>query len=162
MNVLVVEDSAVARHMLRAVLMQRGHAVTALRDAETAWELVQHTSFPLILLDWILPGMDGVELCRRIRRLPHGDQSVILVISEREQPEDLDAVLDAGASDYFPKSADNRLLSMRLTVAERQAADIARRIAAEAAKRESERRFAHAFNDAAIGISLSSPEGRHL
>ena len=77
-------------------------------------------SYPLVILDWLLPGMDGLQLCRQMRGLPHGDRSVILMITARNEPADLQEVLDAGADDYLAKPVSVELLNVRLTVAEQQ------------------------------------------
>ncbi len=80
-----------------------GHEVTACETAISALEAYQQTFYPLIVTDLGLPGMDGLELCHRIRSLPQGEQSMILVVTARDTPEDLQAVLDAGADDYLIK-----------------------------------------------------------
>ena len=118
---------------LRHALERRGHAVTAVGDAEAAWACCQRAAFPLIVLDWVLPGADGLELCRRIRALPWGEGCVILLTTVREGPDDLERALSAGVSDYLPKSAGAGALTVRLAVAERQVADLARRRTAEEA-----------------------------
>ena len=99
MKTLLVDDTKDIRRLIEHVLRRRGHEVTACEDAEAAWEACQGQTFPLIVLDWLLPGMDGLQLCRQIRSLPDGDRSVILVVTARDQPADLDAALSAGASD---------------------------------------------------------------
>jgi len=132
MKVLLVEDDEDARKILKQSLKVRGHEVTDFGDAEAAWEACQGETYPLIVLDWILPGMDGVELCRRIRALPLGHQSVILIITSRNHPEDLTAVLDAGANDYFVKPIQTKLLAVRFAIAERHVADLIRRAQVEA------------------------------
>ncbi|MBI4493341.1 MAG: response regulator [Chloroflexi bacterium] len=132
MRALVVEDDRLARALVVEVLRRRGHDVWAFADAETAWEACQQEAFPLVILDWVLPGMDGLELCQRIRTLPHGDSSLVLVLTARERPEDLTAVLNAGADDYVPKSVAGGLLAIRLAIAERRVEQIAARKRAEA------------------------------
>src|SRR6266542_5086156 len=132
MKVLLVEDDEEARTILKQLLKARGHEVAAFGDAETAWEACQGEPYPLMVLDWVLPGMDGVELCRRIRTLPHGDQSVIVIITSRNRPEDVAEVLTAGADDYFTKPIQPRLLAVRLAIAEKHVADLTRRRQAEA------------------------------
>ncbi len=119
MNVLVVDDDPTTRYILEQILVQRGHTVLAHDRAETAWEACRENLPPIVILDWLLPGMDGLELCRRIRELPRGDRSVILIITVRNQPGDLKQVLDAGADDYLAKPFDHGLLAVRLEVAER-------------------------------------------
>src|SRR3978361_984053 len=99
MKALVVEDSPTTRTMLVQVLSRRGYTVQAHADADAAWLACQAETFPLAVLDWLLPGRDGLELCRRIRQLPGGDRSIILVLTARDQPGDLAAVLAAGADD---------------------------------------------------------------
>ncbi|HVN87826.1 MAG TPA: sigma 54-interacting transcriptional regulator [Candidatus Binatia bacterium] len=119
MKILVVEDDATTRTLLQHVLTARGHQVSAYSDAESAWEVYQREAFPLAIIDWLLPKMDGLQLCRCMRAHPHGDRSVIMVFTARDQPEDLEAVLDAGADDYLMKPVDIRRLNVRLTIAER-------------------------------------------
>jgi DNA-binding response OmpR family regulator len=120
MRVLLVEDDADARALIEIVLVERGHDVAAFADAEAAWALCQHESFPLMLLDWVLPGMTGLELCQRVRGLSDGDTSVVVLITARHQTGDLAEVLAAGANDYLTKPFALEALEVRLAIAERQ------------------------------------------
>jgi diguanylate cyclase (GGDEF)-like protein len=133
MRVLLVDDAVVIRAVVNQLLAKRGHEVVALGDGESAWEVCQREAFPLVILDWVLPGMDGLELCRRIRGLPWGEAAVILIITSREKPKDLISVLGAGANDYLPKPFTPAALEVRLTVAENQVASILERRRAEEA-----------------------------
>lgn len=132
LQVLLVEDDATTRRVVEGILLSRGYEVTAVADAESAWPLCAARPFPLVVLDWVLPGLDGVSLCSRLRRLPHGDRSIVVVLTGRDRPEDLQAVLDAGADDYIAKPVDPRRLNIRLAIAERQWQNLASRKAAEA------------------------------
>ncbi len=127
MRVLIVEDNPTDRLLIEDIVLARGHQVDSFAEAESAWSLAQEEPFPLILLDLWLPGMDGLELCRRLRSLPESDQSVILVITGVDRREILEEVLEAGANDYLTKPVAGPLLHVRLGVAERLARDIARR-----------------------------------
>src|SRR2546428_11623552 len=99
LRILLVEDDADLRALIAEVLAERGHRVVALGDGAAAWEALQADPFPLIVLDLGLPGLDGIELCRRLRSLPDGDASVVVVLTARTTPGDLRTVLDAGADD---------------------------------------------------------------
>src|SRR5512135_125516 len=114
MKTLLVEDDTTTRYLVESLLRDRGYEVTAVADAESAWPLCEQTSYPLIVLDWVLPGMDGLTLCRKVRALPHGDRGLIVVLTGRDQPEDLQAVLDAGADDYLTKPVELARLNVRL------------------------------------------------
>ncbi|HSQ02581.1 MAG TPA: sigma 54-interacting transcriptional regulator, partial [Burkholderiales bacterium] len=129
---LLVEDDLTTRSLLKGLLEARGYEVSACADGESAWELYTRTAYPLVLLDLMLPGIDGLQLCRRMRGLPHGDRSIIVVLTGRNQPQDLQAVLDAGADDYLTKPVDAQRLAVRLTIAERQVDHLALRKDAEA------------------------------
>jgi DNA-binding NtrC family response regulator len=137
MKVLIVEDDLSIQQLLEQFLEARGHEVTTCEDAETGWEAYQKDVYPLLILDWILPGMDGLELCREIRTHPQGDYSVIVVATVRDEPDALETVLDAGADDYLAKPLDINLLNVRLTIAEQQAVHRLRRKAADDALKES-------------------------
>jgi DNA-binding response OmpR family regulator len=136
MRALVVEDDVAIRQLLSEVLKDRGHDVAAVGDGEEGWRLIQKQHFHLMLLDWMLPGMDGLELCRRVRARRDGDASVILTITARSAAENLVQVLDAGADDYLAKPFNVAMLDVRLTVAERHVAAIRARRRAEAALRD--------------------------
>lgn len=119
MKTLIVDDDNIMRRLLRRTAMALGHEVTGCVDAEMAIEAMKKDRFSLIILDWMLPGMDGVELCRHIRRMPGGDTCFILMVTAKDKFEDLLEVLDAGADDYIAKPVDVRSLKTRITVAER-------------------------------------------
>ncbi|HWP46326.1 MAG TPA: EAL domain-containing protein [Candidatus Limnocylindrales bacterium] len=153
MKVLLVEDDPLTRRLLETVIRSCGYEVTACADAETAWEIYQQEAHPLIVLDWVLPGMDGLQLCRRMRLLPQGNWSVILIITVRDQVEDLREVLEAGADDYLSKPVDVRLLKVRLAIAERRIRDLLERKRAEEAMRLRDRAIAAASS----GIAITDP-----
>ena len=123
MKTLVVEDDALVRALMAAVLQARGHDVTACAQGPEALAACKDGVPPLVLLDWMLPGMDGLELCRRLRLLPAGDSAVVLLVTARNQPGDLRHVLESGADDYVAKPLDIELLGVRVEIAERRAAD---------------------------------------
>ncbi|HEY3082258.1 MAG TPA: response regulator transcription factor [Chloroflexota bacterium] len=131
-RVLLVEDDPALRAAMAEMLEGRGHRVVALGDGAAAWRALQAEAFPLLVTDLGLPGLDGLELCRRLRGLRHGDASVVLVVTARTAPGDLRAVLDAGADDYLAKPFSVDLFEVRLAVMERRVAEVARRRQAEA------------------------------
>ncbi len=101
MNVLVVEDDlSVARFMAQAAT-EAGYTVQNETDGLVALQLAQNTHFDLILLDVMLPGLDGFEVCRRLRAAKN--DSLILIITARDTTEDKVQGLDAGADDYIAK-----------------------------------------------------------
>src|SRR5581483_8385594 len=97
MRILLVEDHPESRRILQRLIERRGHEVVAVSGAEEAeLELAKH-SFPFLILDWMLPGKSGVELCRELRALPNGDDFFILLVTARDDPQDLEQALEAGA-----------------------------------------------------------------
>lgn len=121
MRALVVEDDVVARRLLEHALSERGHEVVAVADAESALDLHRVEPFALMIVDWHLPGMDGLELCRRVRGAPGGNDVAIVVATGSDRAEDLLDALNAGASDYLAKPLGPSALRTRLIVAERMA-----------------------------------------
>ncbi len=158
LRALVVEDDPAIRDVLADVLVERGHEVVACPDGEAAWAACQREAFGLILLDLGLPGMDGLELCRRFRTLPHGHQSVAVVLTARFGANHLEAALAAGADDYLAKPFDLRYLERRLAIAERQAAALQARASAEEAIRTNEARFRSLIHNAADVILILAPD----
>jgi two-component system, OmpR family, response regulator len=104
MKILVVEDNAkMARGLVRA-LTEAGYAVDHVSDGATAAAQVQQLPYDLIVLDWMLPEMDGLAVCRRIRG--RGATVPILMLTARSEVPERVAGLDAGADDYLPKPFD--------------------------------------------------------
>lgn len=137
MKILLVEDHADSRRNLQRLIERRGHEVVAVGSAEEAEPVLATQTFPFLILDWMLPGKSGVELCRQLRAQANGDEMFILLVTARADTEDLQQALDAGANDYLTKPLDLGLLNVRLSVAERQIRDLSERNQARAALQES-------------------------
>lgn len=131
--------------LLSKVTERSGHTVVkAAADGEEAWEACQVRLPPMMILDWEMPRLDGLELCRRIRASEKGDEPFILVVTARDRTEDLTAVLDAGADDYMSKPVTPDNLQARLRIAER-------RIEVSTARRRAEAELRKARYLAGIG-----------
>ncbi|MEP7001754.1 MAG: response regulator [bacterium] len=136
MRVLFADDDPIARSLLAAVLADLDHDVTVADNGALAWDAFQAAPSPLVVLDISMPGIDGLEVCRRIRSHPAGRETFVLILTARDRRDDLASVLEAGADDYVTKPSSPENLRARLAIAQRRIAqDIARRNAeAELAK----------------------------
>jgi PAS domain S-box-containing protein len=139
MRILLVEDQDDSRETLRKLIELRGHQVRAVATAEEAERALAEESFPFLILDWMLPGKSGLELCRELRERTDGDEMFILLVTARGDREDLEQALSAGANDYLTKPIDLSRLNVRLCVAERQIRDLTERNQARVALQESAR-----------------------
>ncbi|MDP9099631.1 MAG: response regulator [Verrucomicrobiota bacterium] len=139
MKILLVEDHPGSRRNLQRLIAKRGHEVTAVASAEEAEAALAKESFPFLILDWMLPGKSGVDLCRELRGWPNGDEMFILLVTAKSDTEDLEQALEAGGNDYLTKPLDVGLLDVRISVAERQIRELAERNQARAALVESAR-----------------------
>jgi len=101
MRILVVEDELKMASLLRRGLVEEGHAVDLARTGDDALWMAQAAEYDAIVLDLMLPGLDGVEVCRRVRE--SGVWAPVLMLTARDAVEDRVAGLDAGADDYLPK-----------------------------------------------------------
>ena len=132
LNVLLADDDPTMRVLLSHVIARAGHTVSAMAaDGEAAWQAYVAAPVPMVILDWEMPRLDGLALCRRIRALAHGDVPFILIVTARDSSEDLTEVLDAGADDYMSKPVTPNRLQARLRIAERQIEVAAARRTAE-------------------------------
>jgi len=121
MHVLVVDDSAVYRKLIGGHLESWGFAVTLAESGEEAWRLLGQAEAPkLVLLDWVLPDLDGIELCRRIRRTAAtGHYIYVVLLTSKEGRQNMLDAMDAGADDYLVKPFDESALKARLQVGKR-------------------------------------------
>lgn len=132
-RVLLVEDSPSEGWLLAEILRSRGYTVVACESGEEAMAAWREAPSPMVVLDWMLPGMSGGEVCQAIRKTAAGRHAVILVVTGKNDPADLEAVLASGADDYVAKPVDVGLLNIRLAVAERNVRDAESRKVAEEA-----------------------------
>ena len=132
MKILLVEDHEESRKNLHRLIERRGHQVVSVATAEEAKELLKQGGFPFLILDWMLPGLSGIDLCRELRSQPRGDELFILLVTAKADTADLEQALAAGANDYLTKPLDIALLNVRLSVAERRIRTLLDRIQARA------------------------------
>lgn len=120
MRVLLVEDDSSTRRFLKVILDKLGYETTECETAEAGLEAYQGEPFPIALLDWMLPGMSGVELCRQIRGAAGGENTFILMSTSQDQLSDIEIALKAGADDYLIKPVDIKQMKIRLFIAEQR------------------------------------------
>ena len=115
MRVLIADDSDVSRTLLAHLLGAWGYEVVACADGEAAWAMLQGPDAPpLAIFDWVMPGCDGLELCRRLRRSESGRHVFVYLLSARSSTEDMLTGLEAGANDYLIKPFNRSELRVRL------------------------------------------------
>ena len=120
MKILVVDDDPITRLALESLLAQRGYQVITAVDGEQAYELLQKEDAPrLAIVDWMMPGMSGVDLCRKLRDADSTSRTHVIMLTGKRSKEDLVAGLDAGADDYVRKPFDIDELHARLRAAQR-------------------------------------------
>lgn len=106
MKILVVDDAELSLMFATRVLEQHGHDVTALRSGEAAVDLLKKGDWPqVIFLDWMMPGMDGLDVCRAIRASPDGGRVYIVIITARALEADRREAIAAGANLHIAKPA---------------------------------------------------------
>jgi two-component system, cell cycle response regulator len=120
MQILIAEDDTVSRLIIEAKVAQLGHDFVSAANGEEAWRLFQENNIDVVISDRSMPGMNGLELCRRVRSWPDSNKYIyfIFVTSSGDKNRVLDAN-EAGADDYLVKPLDTDQLATRLVVAER-------------------------------------------
>lgn len=121
MRILLVEDSDVTRQQVGHYLKEWNLDFAVAKDGNEAWDRLQTEDAPnLVLLDWMLPGIDGIELCRRIRALgANGAYIYTVMLTAKDKKQDLLTAMAAGADDYLAKPVDPSELKARILVAKR-------------------------------------------
>ncbi len=115
MRVLIAEDSGPSRLVLEKTLLRWGYDVVSCRDGEQAWqELGKRDAPQLAILDWMMPGLSGPEICKMVRDRAQEPYTYILLLTSRSEREDLIQGLESGADDYITKPFDQNELNVRL------------------------------------------------
>jgi two-component system cell cycle response regulator len=121
-NVLVAEDDQISGRILERHIKGWGYKPYLAQDGEQAWEIFQNNPIEVAILDWMMPRVNGLELCRRIRQpkyLNHGSYVYIILLTARDEREDLLRGLSSGADDYIIKPFDPLELRARLNTGRR-------------------------------------------
>lgn len=117
MRILIAEDDLTSRNMLAAVLKKAGHEPVETVNGLEAWKVLQMPDAPrLVILDWMMPGMDGLEVLRRVRALPCDRPPFILMLTTKASKAEIITGLDTGANDYLAKPFDTGELRARIEV----------------------------------------------
>ena len=120
MRILIAEDDATSRLLLTGVLQRWGYAVTAVSDGAAALAHLQQADAPkLALLDWMMPGLEGPEICRRLHATPTDTPAYLILLTAQDDKQRVVEGLEAGANDYISKPFDMAELQARLAVGKR-------------------------------------------
>ena len=117
MKILLAEDDRVSRRLLEITLTNWGHEIVLAVDGIDAWQALSTPDAPSIaILDWMMPGLDGVEVCRRVRDADKSQLPYIILLTYRGRSEDIAEGLGAGADDYITKPFNLQELQARILV----------------------------------------------
>lgn len=119
MRILIADDDRVLLRLLQSALSREGHEVLEAADGQAAWELLQREPVRLVITDWMMPKMDGVELIRRIRAAGFPGYIYVILLTARDKKSDIVDGLEAGADDYLTKPFDPNELRARVSIGER-------------------------------------------
>lgn len=158
MRILIAEDEAISRRLLESTLTQWGYEVVVAADGAEAWSVLQNENAPaLAILDVMMPGIDGIEICHKLRQMPHHVPVYVILLTAKSAKENVIAGLEAGADDYIAKpfhrdelrariGVGTRVLKLQRSLADHVAelnAALAERERVEKSLRASERRYRH-------------------
>ncbi len=120
MKVLIADDEVTTRRSIEALLAKWGYEVVAASDGEEAWQVLQREDSPrLAVLDWMMPGMDGVAICKSLRQLRSEPYTYVILLTGNDRKEDVVSGLEAGADDYLTKPFNTYELKARVRTGQR-------------------------------------------
>ena len=153
MLVLIAEDDAVSRRILQRSVERLGHGVLLAEDGEQAWELYRELNPEVVISDWVMPRLDGLALCSRVRANPLDAYPYFILLTSRTEKQHRLEGMQAGADDYLTKPLDPDDLALRL-IAARRATALHRKLIEQTAELErlSEKLFRDGRRDALTGI----------
>lgn len=167
MRILIAEDEATNRLLMEVSVRKWGHEPVVAKDGQEAWELLESGEAPpVVLLDWMMPGLDGVEICRLLRGSSEPRMIYVIMVTTNAQPSDIVEGLEAGADDYVTKPFDPQELRARVNVGvrmvelHRRLAERERSLAAARARLADRARFEAAVEAMSDGIVTTDDRWR--
>ncbi|MEL6820547.1 MAG: SpoIIE family protein phosphatase [Calditrichota bacterium] len=119
MKILIAEDENISRSLLKRTLEKWGYEVTATENGNEALEAFQNNNFSIVITDWMMPGMDGIELVKEIRQHERPDYVYVILLTAKSDKEDLVLGMNAGADDFISKPFDRDELRVRISAGKR-------------------------------------------
>ena len=119
LRILLVEDDRSMRLLYKSLLEKSGHHVTTANNGRDALEIVKANPPQLIISDWVMPEMDGIEFCKTLRKNPEWNKIYVFIVTSQEGTEKLIEAFEAGVDDYLPKPINPKVLAARLRAAQR-------------------------------------------
>lgn len=116
MKILIAEDDSVSRCLLEVTLTKWGFEVISTSDGHQALEVLQSQEPAIAILDWMMPGLDGAEVCRRARAIRTATPTYLILLTAKSEKDDIAEGLDAGADDYITKPFNSGELNARIKV----------------------------------------------
>lgn len=157
MRILVADDDAIIRTLLKGSLTKWGYEVVPATNGEEAWSILNQPDAPrLAVVDWMMPGLQGVDLCKRLRESRRGAYIYVILLTSKQSKEDVVAGLDAGADDFLSKPVNANELRSRIAVGVRM---LEYEAALKQANKEREIYYM-AFENSAGSICITDTEGR--
>ncbi len=119
MKTLIVDDDPISRLILQKMLVKAGYEIITAEDGLKAWEIFREQDINLIISDWIMPNMDGISLCRKVREAKNNAYVYFIIMTARDRKEDFIEVFKAGADDFISKPLDADEVKARIMTGER-------------------------------------------
>ena len=119
MKILIVEDSAACRNLLQKMLEKMRYQVVSAQDGLSAWKIFEKNDIRMVITDWTMPVMDGLALLKKIRNSVRDNYTYVILVTARNQKQDIVEALESGADDYITKPLDPGELRARVRVGER-------------------------------------------
>ncbi len=119
MKVLIAEDDNASRIVLQNHLQNWGYEVIAAEDGYQAWNVIQTSRPEIILIDWIMPGIDGIELCKKVRSQSDKNYIYTIFLTSKNEIDDMVTALDNGADDFISKPFDKNVLRGKMAAGAR-------------------------------------------
>ena len=114
MDILIVEDDFISRNILKKMLAEMGQSVIEAENGQEGWEILKSRNIKLVISDWMMPGMNGLDLCKKIRSASFKEYIYVIMLTAKDRRADLMEVFSAGADDYIPKPFDPEELRARV------------------------------------------------
>ena len=116
MKILVVDDDPTIRLVVQAAMRSMGHEVVTCESGKDAWHTLKSGHFPIIITDWMMPDMDGLQLTQLVRRTPSDSYTYVIMLTSKTSRDDYFKAIEGGVDAFLPKPVDRAMLEAQVTI----------------------------------------------